>query len=273
MPRKRSLADLYVVGKELTFDDGHGQVSVWIQKMNPVEASTAMRRSDAARARKMSGRRDSQSEDYLAVQGQIETLDRDEQVDLLCAIERLDLLAKIEEELSLKDEWAKDNYLQGLRDAWREGVNETFIDDPDDKEAARVHSELNRFLDQVNMAVDERVDDHRLALTTMTDDEVIHTVTEHFYKQLGDAAWLDEFQRCQIWLGTRDPDDHKVKLFSTRQDVDEIQLPLFEKLREACQSLIVEPAEGKDSAGIPPSSDSSESLDKPETGDSSGQGG
>lgn len=277
MPKQKTLADLYVRGKELILDedDGTGKpLAVWIQKLNPVETSQAARKADAARARLLTIRRNRESEECLAVYSDILALTRDEQIDTLVGTERIKKLPMVEEELATKDEWAENGYLQGLRDSWREGLGDAYgagEDHPEYAEALRVHDELTRFLDAVVKDTEKTLEDHRDALSSMTDQELEDAVAELHFRILGDRAWLEEFYRAEIWLGVRRADNHRERLFQERSEVDELQIEVIDLLKAAFREITVDPVEGKDSAGIPPSSEPSEAPATAEADLSSGQ--
>ena len=275
MPKQKTLADLYVRGNDLTLDDGQNQVKVWVQKLNPVETSQAARKADAARARVLTVRRDRQSEECMAVYSDILALTRDEQIEYLVNAERSIMMPKVEEELATTEEWAKDGYLQGLRDAWREGLAEVFVDNDEEHadwtEAQRVHDELVRFLDLVVKETNRNLEDHQEALGTMSSQELEDAVAELHFRNIGDRTWLEEFYRCEIWLGVRSADDHHERIFDKRAEVDELQLELLDQLKDSFRAITVDPVEGKDSAGNPPSSESSEAPVTPDPDPSSGQ--
>ena len=167
MPKTRSLADLFVRGVEFTIDDGKGPRQVWLQKLNPLERGLIIRKADAARARTIAGQHDHESEIYLSALGDLAPYELEAKIDMLVQAERRRILPMIEEEFATKEEWLNEDYLQGLQDAWKGGVQKTFIDDPEDVEAKRVDRELRRYLDQVATALDARLADHRLSLETM----------------------------------------------------------------------------------------------------------
>jgi hypothetical protein len=266
MTKQRHLSDLYVKGSDLTIED----VTVWIQKLNPVEHSQAVRKADAARAKALTAKFDKDSEAYLSVLNDVLDSSREVLIEILVAAEHARILPAREAKVADEEKWKTDNYLQGLRDAWNEGVAETFIDDPDDIEAKRVHDELEAFLKDVEKEVSDELDSFRSAHDSMSEKEIIDTSMEHRMKVAADMAWVNEYYRSEILLGTRYPDDHSKKYFSSRDEVDILQLETYAELASAFRDLTVEPTEGKDSAGNPPSSDSSEPSDKEATEQSSG---
>lgn len=258
MTKQKSLADLYVRGRELTIEDGDGEATVWIQKLNPIEHSQATRKADAARARVLSVKFDKECEEYLALLNDVLEADPEVLIDILAAEEEARLLPITEAKIADEEKWKEDSYLQGLRDAWREGVKDAYELDPEDVEAKRVHDEIERFVNEVKEEVAQGVESVRMSLRQTTHKELVELSMNQRIKAAADMAWVNEYYRSEIAIGTRHPDDHKKRIFSTREDVDVLQLEAYVPLASAFRNLTVDPVEGKDSAGSPPSSDSSE---------------
>lgn len=258
MTKQKSLADLYVRGKELTIEDGDGEATVWVQKLNPVEHSLATRKADAARAKVLSIKFDKECEEYLALLNDVLEADPEVLIEILVAAEEARILPVTEAKTADEERWKTDSYLQGLRDSWRDGVKDAYELDPDDVESKRIHDELERFVGEVKDAVAESLDSLRVSLHQTTHKELVEMSMDHRIKAAADMAWVNEYYRSEIAIGTRYQDDHKKRMFPTREDVDVLQLEAYVPLATAFRNLTVDPVEGKDSAGSPPSSDSSE---------------
>ncbi len=269
---KRSLLDLYVRGKTIEIDDGSGEpFRVWVQKLNPAEHSTSCRAADAARARILSIKNAPDSEEYLSIKSAILVADRQTMIDILSSIERGRIQPLVDAEKASEDEWKESNYLQGLRDAWNDGINEKYVDDSDDPEVQRVFSELERFLASVDEEVDSRIEQFEEGLNAMTDYELQEQLMDHNIRTRSDMEWMNEYYRQELFRGARDPENKKERLLSSRADVDELQADTFAAIHQALRELTVEPVEGKDSAATPPSSASSEPSEPEEADTSSGQ--
>jgi hypothetical protein len=267
MPKTRSLADLFVRGVELTLDDGGGAIQVWLQKLNPVERETVIRKADSARARSLAGQNDKESEIYLSAIGDIDSLDRETKITMLVESERSRVTPMVQEEISLQDQWANEDYLQGLRDSWADKLNKRFLEDPDDVEAQRVQKELQRYVDQVNEAIEVKMADHRAQFSeAIPEKEIDNSVLKLTFKLRGDMVWVNEYQRSEIWQAVRKCEaekteegwdhskcDHKEKALPTRDDVDALMEPTLARLSGALLELTVDPLEGKDSPVVPAS--------------------
>lgn len=255
---KRRLTDLWVVGREMTFDDGGGGVTVWLQKMNPVEAADTSKRCDAARARIVAMRRDHESREWEATRAAVLDLgdDRAQLIDSLVLEDRARSVRLHEARNGADDEWAKDNYLQGLRDSWEDGLKSTYAEDPEDSEAKRVFEEMKRFTDAVDAAVEADQADAKAALAEVPLGDLQDRMCERLLEMDGNQAWLGELHRCQIYFGTREGDNHKLRYFTSRSEVDDLGTTIYTRLRTAYENLEVDAAEGKDSGVTPPSSPS-----------------
>lgn len=266
MTKQRTLADLYVRGRELTFDDGvvvteaDGTVlappSVWIQKLNPVEHSQATRKADAARAKTLTIKFDKECEEYLAILNDVLSADREILIEILAIAEGQRVYPISEAKIADEEAWKADNYLQGLRDAWSDGVKDAFELDAEDVEAKRVHDELQRFIDLVNADVASQVESCRMSLRQTPHHELVEMSMDKRVKDAADISWVNEYYRSEMAIGTRYIDDHKKRYFPTREDVDILQLEAYLPLAMGFRQLTVEPVEGKDLAESPPSSDS-----------------
>lgn len=271
MAPARRLADLYVIGKEVTFDDGEGDpVSVFVRKLNSVDHDRAVRLANAARARVLSLRSTPTSDDYLGIVSLAYQMDRDGLIQYLVMDYRSDREPVTTAEVGAEEAWDKDNYLTGLQDAWEQGLNDTFAKDPEDTEAKRVFEELKRFQAQVNGLVDDQVTTFLDELESRPDDVLRQQVMEKRLEAHGSIAWITEFRTCEVWLSVREQ-DRKTRMFNDRTEVNDLPEEVVTEIIRTLESLRVDPMEGKESRATEDSSTSSDSPEKPETDNSSGQ--
>lgn len=301
---QRTLKDLYAVGRVVRLPDPkHPDVPivVWMQKLDPSDHDAALRKANAARARTRVTYQDTDSEEYLALLDQLHGIvDRENMIGYLVAEDTEKILRSCEAELELEDEseWVKDNYLQGLRDAWETGgtgadgdarpLRDVYVDEPEHPEVIRVLDEFHRFTAAVNDYAQPRIDDVRAEFEAFDDGTLRDKVLERFIELAAQNAWLREYERCEVWLSTRKPckdcllpideeafdpthdGDHSKYYFEGRPDIDHLNAHVRNQLIAAYANLATDPAEGKDSPGIPASSDSSEPPAPPATAPSSG---
>lgn len=266
--KKRNLADLFQVGKELELDDGQGEpVKVWLQKLNPVEHEKAMRRASSARAKILSGKDAAEQE---MAEDEAAEIGREGWIEYLTTDALSRRVRALEAELAAEEEWSKDKYLQGLRDAWDDGMQDTLAEDPDDAEAVRVRDELARFQTALDALIEGERENIRRDYESKDDDDLERRVVERLISTRADLAWLTEFRRCEVWLAVRDPKDHLSYMFDERGDVDRLSQEVLVRLMTAYQELSVDPQEGKASRATRSSSKSSESPVVEETDQASG---
>lgn len=271
MPVKRRLEDLYVVGKELTIDDGQGGVKVWLQKLNPVDASNALRRANMARAKVRTVKSDKQSDEYLDMWVEIlEWDDKPALIEYLAAEKIMRIRDRVEAELAAEEEWSEDDYVQGLRDAWESGLNERYFIDPDDEEAKRVYAELQRFGAQAEERGRSEIADVRDELEALDFTVLQEKAFDRVIAYRASAAWLEEYHRSELLYGVREADNHKAYYFKSPENIDQLSGEVLGLLYREYAALAVDVIEGKDSEETPDSSDSSEPSPGVETGVSSG---
>lgn len=310
--RPRSLRDLGVLGRTLVFDDPHaapptegcedctavkgacgehgGRQLVWLQKLNPAEHESAVRKANAVRARTRAAFADHDSDEYLDLVDELdEILAGPEVLELLIAEERAKIQASVEAELELgvdtngePSEWGRDGYLQGLREAWIDHGRDLYVEDENDADARRILDEFKRFGDAVAAIVDPQLEDLREQFRALPPESLRERVQERFVKLRCEQAWITEFERAELWLGARKPCDaclagephsfvHDDFYFASgRAEVDQLTQEIRDRLLIEYHDLVTEVQEGKGSPGNPASSGSSESPEAPATAAISG---
>src|SRR5690606_28288072 len=136
---------------------------------------------------------------------------RELMLDLLVADKLTKVMEAREAELAAEDEWAEDDYIQSLRDAWEDGLKEKYFSDDRDEESERVLNELKRFNEQLEKRIESERRGFHKEFEEKSDDELFKLAVDKIIDTQADLTWLSEYRRCEIWLGTRDPDDHSVK--------------------------------------------------------------
>lgn len=264
MPKRRRLSDLYVVGKEVTFTDPDGSLSVWVQKLNQVEHETAYRTANAKRARTFAAYADNQSDEHQGLWSEIEEMALEDIIELLAQSQMASKRPALEAEIEAEEEWSKDNYLQGLQDAWDGGLSDAFSKNPEDPDAKRVFAELQRFMEAVDERVSGETERIRKDLKGQAEPELKKQMFQSNVRLQADLAWLQEFRRCEIWLSVRESDNHRERYFESRAEVDDLTKEVLDGLGAAYREISVDVVEGKASEETPSSSTPSESADKAE---------
>jgi hypothetical protein len=277
-PKRRRLSDLYVVGKEATINDNTGEepVVVWIQKLNPLDNDNALRRAAAARARYLAYRKEPDSDEYRAALSDVtDFATRDTLIDMVARDEILVRRMRVEAEMGAEDEWSKDDYLQGLHDAWEgnpdsPGLKERYAIERDDPEAKRVLEELGRFNKQVDQRMEGEREEVRRDYEHKTDDDLTSIAVERIIESRATTQFMREYENEMLLAAVRELEDHKKRYFIDRAEVDGLDQKVHRQLLEHLQMVTVERDEGKGSRGIPASSLPSEPSETVETEPSSG---
>jgi len=263
-PKRRKLSDLYVVGKEIIFDDGSGEepVAVWISKISPIEQRNAVDAAASERARVLLFKRLPEDDaTRLRFRDQLAEMDgenRDTLVEFLISAKMYEAELSAESRLGAEEPWSKDDYLKGLQDLWVKEMKERYYRDEEDKEAAQVYGELKKFADEVQEAVADEKDSLKSQYEDTPLVELQEKTIDRLIETEADFAWMNEFRRQQVFYATRTPEDHRVRFFEDRSEVDEIQDEVFERLLTEFTQLTVEVMEGKDSQETPSSSEESQ---------------
>lgn len=272
---RRRLEDLYVIGREYTAEDGQGEpVTVWLQKMSPLDHEKAIRRAGAAKAKVLLARHDRTHEIWQESYADLTDIGgRDQLIEFIASEEISKLHESAERELEFSEEWTKDDYLEGLRDAWEVGeppLREQYLKDSEDPEARRVFLELKRFADCVKSNVDPEIENLKRDYENASDEELRDKVVDKILDLKSGLAWLQEYRKCEVAYATRELGNHDVYYFQERQAVDRLAPQIFGALSTAYQEMVVEIPEGKESPNTPNSSPSSEPPNEEETSPVSG---
>ncbi len=270
MAVKRRLTDLYRVQKEVVFDDGEGDpINVIVRKLNPVDHQNALRLANAARSRAASVKNRPEDDEYQSQWSMILDYDRDSLVRYLLEDHRIQRSPILEAELAADEKWEKESYLEGLQDAWQDGLKDAYALDPEDSEAKRVLAELERFASELDVEVQGSVDSLEDDLVKKDDEDLQKMVFDKLFASYSSIAWLTEYRRCEVWLATR-TEDGREKYFHHRDEVDELPAEIFQRLQEVYRDISVDPTEGKDLLVTEGSSHSSEPPASQETESASG---
>jgi hypothetical protein len=257
--KTRRLSDLYVVGKDVTINDNavdeNGDplppAQFWLQKLNSIDSEKATRSANAARSTVLAARRDETSEWYLDALARFEILDKEAVISAIVYDESAKKAMAIEAELEAEEEWSKDNYLEGLRDAWRETLQDRYFADEEDEEAKKVFEEFKRFASLVEERVNQYREDLEADYNVMPLEKLKKKWIEQQLAADADSEWVNEYCRSELFYAVREGEDHKKYYFQNRKEVDELPKEILVVLMAEYRTLIVDAVEGKDSEPTP----------------------
>lgn len=199
-------------------------ITLWVAKLGDLEMTTAMKKAARSQAVVMAARKDHDSEDWQSTYALMSALDRETWLSTLVdreMLDRWDLIgARVAGEtitdsdgVEQPNEWAKDGYLDGLRDAWLDGLNATYAADPGDPEASRVYAEIERFTKLVDEEFAYERDVEVNVHETLSDEELLEKITDLMTETEGQSVWGDEYRLWCIALSARDcegPDPRRI---------------------------------------------------------------
>lgn len=255
---KKQMRDLFVKGKPVEIRDGEDYAEVFLRKATPNDEKMAIELADAAKARVLLAFRDKDSSQYLQAVLDADGLTREESIEILITEEVTRKRQQISAELGATDEWAEDNFLEGIMTGWEAEMKERWLADETDVEASRYWDALKKFDQQVLDAEEAfralQIKDY----DSVADDDLLDPVVKKLMEIRADAAWYDVYVRSLVRFGCRQVDDHHEYYFQDERDFQELSEEALSRLLRDYRDVTVDPAEGKDSEEIPTSLESSE---------------
>lgn len=270
MARKRRLSDLYVVGREVTIDDGEGGITVWLKKLNPLEMEDTLRRANAARATALSMRNDEDSIVRQSLANEVDDMSEEEMVEYITDVTVGKRASALEAEEADQEEWSKDGYLQGLRDSWEDKYWKIHAEDPANDEAKHVLDELSRFNDVLQKRIDAESASVKESYTGRPIEILMAEVLETKIQYEADMEWMREYRFSEIYHATRISKDDKSLYFENRAELDSCESAVYLRLLRELAEISVDSTEGKSSGATATSSPSSEQPVTPATEEPSG---
>ncbi len=249
------LTDLYVVGKHFDVEVEDVKIPLWVQKMNPAEHQEAVLAANAKRAVWLSLKKqhelEEKTQEYLAVANEVDEIAsvREALIDLLALTQMVSFRIRREAEVAFEEEWAEDNYYNGLVDSWNSELAERYEKNPEDPEAKRVFDEIQRF----NVQVESLVEKERMRvvqdLVEKPDHVLYRRAVDTIIDTRADAAWVNEYKFYQLYLSVRDANT-KGRYFSSVSEVKSLDPRIVELLNTFLDDLITDSITGKESEEV-----------------------
>lgn len=251
LSKRRRLSDLYVVGRKEVLSDGENEIEVWVQKISPLDQRKAMDMAHAARSKVMAAKNaPDDDEQRKVVETEAEwdgfTAERDQMIQFLTMSDVAKSRQSHEAEIASEGEWAKNDYYNGLREAWMSEMKERFDADPDDKEASQVFKELSRFMEEVDRRVNKDRKSFARGYAQTPDETLKRKVIDGLIDAEGDQVWVGEFRKAQLYYAVRDPEDHTALYLEGPDEIDMLDPRIGRQLFDAFDELMVDQVEGKD---------------------------
>lgn len=252
-PVRRRLTDLYIKGRLLALADDNPDedpIEVWISKISPLQKREAADHANVKRVAVLA-LKDAPPSDPGRIQ-YFENLDssmlstRELKVSFLIAPELNKVEMALEAEVGARERWATDDYLLSLQRAWNEGMEEKYLKDPDDEEAARVFNALSEYTEEVNSLLQKAREELEVKYKGSHESTLNEKCVDRLIEIDGEFSWYEEFRRWQLYFAVRRVDDHKELYFEDKAEVDELDSRVFDEIYKAFDDLNVSLIEGKD---------------------------
>jgi hypothetical protein len=268
---KKRLGDLYRTHVTVECEDGTGtKIPVALVKINRLDNERIQVTCNAIRAKVLMRRNDQEHELWLEAYGEIAERPREDLVRLLTRDDLNQRRISAEAEEAALPRWSDDDYLDGLRTAWKDGLMDTWTTEPDDPDAKRVFDELSEF----NAGVETRLrgveEDLAASLDHLDDEEIRLRATNKVIEGSANIAWLREFETLRLFYATRDPLDRGKRYFNHPDEIRDLDERIYNKLMLAYEDLTMDVMEGKESRPTSGSSPPSGPQDEEATSPSSG---
>jgi hypothetical protein len=265
MPRR--LEDLYQRETDAVISDpGHEDIPLWLVKPDPVQQDTIVRKAGAAQAAVLAAQFHEGDEEWAVMQAAAMETDYETILTFMVDEFRMKRQAIIIHRVALSEEWAKEDYLQGLQTKW----DDDLAMKPDDPDYRRVRAELDRFDAEVKEQLDAEVEYHLRDLRSKPSEEIFHEEAKRRLRNTALTRWSQTYNDWTLYIAVREAEDHEKQYFNDVSGVQRLDPRVKGALIDQYKKMVVDVTEGKELPGEPGSSPSSDPVAQEETSDSSG---
>jgi hypothetical protein len=238
---------------------------VWVGPPTPLQREMAIREAQASRARAMLAARSKEdSQDWLTVNGFIQSLSWDALLDYVLDLDEADRVQEARRDVLKEDEWDDFN---ALRDSMRQ------FDEAgspyDDPEWQGLITRDTAFGEQVATRADELRAAAREGYSLMPRVEVEKKALDKRIDQTGAAAFMSSYEEWMLFYSCRDDEDHSMLFFDTVAELKSQPEAVQDALANRLALFISETSEAKNSQGAVSGSTSSAPSDAAATSEPS----
>jgi hypothetical protein len=204
---RRKLEELWNTSEEFDFSPAKdGSFMVKVRKLGPAEQQLAAREASSARTTFTLMAKDPESAQNINMVNDLSEIPREDKVTQLAMSELADQREKIEQEISGFEEWKKDGKLQGLVDAWENGLLEEWLkgEGARSEESERVFAEMQRFTEEVETKLASELEIAKRRFDHFEDEEIDQKMIDAQVEYDSSAEWLRVFRMYQIMYGVRE---------------------------------------------------------------------
>lgn len=253
VPRnRRRLTDLYQRGKTLNLNDDSDEdpIEIYISKLNDLEQKQALEKAGGNRARHLAmlhNKNDEGRNFYVEQLTAFEATSPESLISLIIQPKFLEEEASVEKRIAAEDEWTQNGYLESLNEAWLSGMEEQYKKDPEDPDAKRIFDELKRYTEQVEEELQSIRSDMIKSYENRPYEELLEKAVDHLIEIDSSTVWLDSYNRWLVFFATREVEDHTVRYFESKEEVDRLDKKILDTILDHLNQITVEISEGKDS--------------------------
>lgn len=244
---RRSLEDLWEAGKDYDLSPNEdGSAMVYIRKLGPTQQGEAVRMANAERAKVSLVGRDPEDERYIVLKAEVEEMEREDMIEKLAQTKVQEERSKLEQEISEKEEWSNDGYLQSLVDAWEGGLMESFFRGEDDLnylEGKKCLDEITRFNEEVGSKLEVQLSAARREIERFSTERLVEKTMEAQFDYEASLAWMRTFRLYQIMFGVHTTD--RERMFETIDEVASLPAELFGRIVNCLTDLTTPAADVK----------------------------
>lgn len=189
----KRLEQLYVVGKELVFEDG---TVMWVQVMNPLQLDEARTDAQTARARMMLALKEIGSPEQAKSLAAFTQLSREEATNVIVNFKWQDWFTKANTRLRDEEDWVE-------KVAIMDRSPEMTTRAPDDPERLLVEKIHLEYIEEVQKRMEDDEAFEREQLAGMADEEFQEEYLTCYRTRMADAAANVEYAVTEAWYCAR----------------------------------------------------------------------
>jgi hypothetical protein len=255
------LRDLFRVGEEVTLkvpqpDGTVASVSMWMRVPSPDNQQEAVQKAGAKQARLRQALRDENSDEHIALMGDMDQLDtREDMEEFVLSVEDGELRERAYNEVLYGEygsNWESgDNKETGEPGLDYMGVLQATFDrseelkvegipPEDDEEFQRLQMVYNQFQSEVDERAGELRNAAAVKIKNQSDDQLRNVIWKRMVDLLCRTAWLEEYTRWLTFYACRYPNDRKKFYFRDPGEIADlpefVQNQISDKYREVTRA-------------------------------------
>ena len=237
------ISELFETGRLETFDFGEeiGKILIWLEKPSTVQQDDAMTKAKAKRSRLIMAHKDKTSDEYMALEGELQLATDEEALEGMLAVKRDELNRQALNEVlhgESGSDWGEsgEDYV-ALLDAVQQRLDEMeehnkalteedahlVIIPAEDTEMIRLLEIENRFAAEVKERRDALLATEEARLKGLGYTKLREVYRDTRINLEGELLWFQEYKMWMIYYACRYPEKHEKSYFTNKDQL--MQLP------------------------------------------------